>query len=121
MFGSPAFRHIPVYEAIEMIEAILYKELGELTKNKDRWKERIPYRLRKVRFHLPGRGDRNDRRPSGLDEEQMPQVLRLHKPLPGLGDPVREKDSLPRAVRQSGIEVKSGKTCPTEARTNRKR
>ena len=26
-----------------MIEAKLYKELGELTKNKDRWKESIPY------------------------------------------------------------------------------
>ena len=26
-----------------MIESELYKELGELTKNKDRWKERIPY------------------------------------------------------------------------------
>lgn len=26
-----------------MIEAELYKELGELTKNKDRWKDEIPY------------------------------------------------------------------------------
>ena len=40
--------------------------------------------------------------------------------LPGLGDPVREKDSLPRAVRQSGVEVKSGKPGPAETHTNRK-
>ena len=26
-----------------MIESELYKELGELTKNKDRWEESIPY------------------------------------------------------------------------------
>ena len=26
-----------------MIEADLYKELGALTKDKDRWKESIPY------------------------------------------------------------------------------
>ena len=26
-----------------MIESKLYKELGELTKNKERWKESIPY------------------------------------------------------------------------------
>ena len=38
--------------------------------------------------------------------------------LPGLGDPVREKDSLPRAVRQSGFEVKPGKTCPAEIHAN---
>ena len=45
-------------------------------------------------------------RPPGLDEEQMPQVLRLHQPLSRFRDPVREKDSLPRAVRQFGFEVK---------------
>ena len=28
-----------------MIESELYKELGELTRNKDRWKESIPYIL----------------------------------------------------------------------------
>ena len=40
--------------------------------------------------------------------------------LPRLRDPVREKDGLPRAVRQSGVEVKSGKPGPAETHTNRK-
>ena len=45
-----------------------------------------------------------------LVQEQMPQMLRLPGPLPGLRDPVREKDRHPRALRQSGFEVRPGKT-----------
>ena len=75
------------------------------------------YRLREVRFHLPGRGDRNGQRPSGLDEKQMSQVLRLHQPLPRFRDPVREKDGLSWALREPGFEVKARKACPTETHT----
>ena len=80
--------------------------LPRLHEHKSLLRRREVHRLRKVCLDLPGRGDRNDRRPPGLDEEQMSQVLRLHQPLPRFRDPVREKDSLPRAVRQSGFEVK---------------
>ena len=77
-----------------------------LHEHKSFLRRREVYRLREVRFHLPGRGDRNDRRPPGLDEEQVSQVLRLPEPLSRFRDPVRQADSLPRAVRQSGFEVK---------------
>lgn len=76
-------------------------------------------RLRKVRIHLPVRGDRNGRRPPGLDKEQMPQMLRLHQSLPGLRDPVRQEDGLPRALCESGFEVRPGNTRKKKRQTGR--
>ena len=62
--------------------------------------------LRKVRGKLSQRRYQHDRRPPGMDEKQMSQMLRLHQPLSSFRHSVRRQDRIPQSLCEPGFEVR---------------